>query len=504
MGQVALGSQMLHYQASRLSGGERQRVAIARALAAEPDVMICDEITSALDVSVQGSIVELLEGLRQERGISMLFVTHNLALVRSIAARVEILQEGRVVEAGSVVDGHGHARSRSTPASSCRTAHGSTDVGAHLHHGVPALGPPVRRPPARRRGGAMPSCPRAAAASCRAGPRPIAVRGRGRRPPARPRRLGRGDVDDLVARGGPRHCRPRVVRRRARPRHAVPRRLDDQVGAGPPGRTGGPRRSPGARPTPSTSHVPELRAPATTAHGARPAHDDDRASTGSRTTATPTASPPGCSAASPTVATRAPCSRGVRPASRPAPGSTTAPPTRRCSTGCASAPPAHLRRRRGPAVEQLGCTRDAFVAVDGTASRWPAAGWPPPHGTGPASRCSPSTAAPSQATAARRRLGRRGRAAGVPVPARRPAAQQHHDPRRLRLPLVADGRRRARVTADGSRGQFAAADRHTGAVVVKTSLWPYDDFLVDRQARDLSYLGLHALLDLSDAAPTPN
>ena len=52
-----------------------------------------------------------------------------------------------------------------------------------------------------------------------------------------------------------------------------------------------------------------------------------------------------------------------------------------------------------------------------------------------------------------------------------------------------------RVTADGSRGQFACADRRTGAVVVKTSQWPYDDFLVDRQARDLSYLGLHALLD---------
>jgi len=101
--QVALGPRMLKYQASRLSGGERQRVAIARALAAEPDVLICDEITSALDVSVQGSIVALLEGLRQTRGISMLFVTHNLALVRSIAARVEILQAGRVVEAGSVV-----------------------------------------------------------------------------------------------------------------------------------------------------------------------------------------------------------------------------------------------------------------------------------------------------------------------------------------------------------------------------------------------------------------
>ena len=101
---------MLRYQASRLSGGERQRVAIARALAAEPDVIICDEITSALDVSVQGSIVELLEGLRTSRGISMLFVTHNLALVRSIAARVEILQQGRVVESGPVVDVMDHPR----------------------------------------------------------------------------------------------------------------------------------------------------------------------------------------------------------------------------------------------------------------------------------------------------------------------------------------------------------------------------------------------------------
>jgi CubicO group peptidase (beta-lactamase class C family) len=59
-------------------------------------------------------------------------------------------------------------------------------------------------------------------------------------------------------------------------------------------------------------------------------------------------------------------------------------------------------------------------------------------------------------------------------------------------PMDDDGHR---VTADGSRGQFAAVDRRTGAVVVKTSQWPYDDFLVDRQARDLSYLGLHALLD---------
>jgi peptide/nickel transport system ATP-binding protein len=102
--QVALGPAVLKYQASRLSGGERQRVAIARALAAEPDVLVCDEITSALDVSVQGSIVALLESLRESRGISMLFVTHNLALVRSIADRVQILNAGRIVESGPVVE----------------------------------------------------------------------------------------------------------------------------------------------------------------------------------------------------------------------------------------------------------------------------------------------------------------------------------------------------------------------------------------------------------------
>jgi peptide/nickel transport system ATP-binding protein len=102
--QVALGPGVLKLQTNRLSGGERQRVAIARALAAEPDILVCDEITSALDVSVQGSIVELLEDLRKSRGISMLFVTHNLALVRSIAARVQILNAGRLVESGSVVE----------------------------------------------------------------------------------------------------------------------------------------------------------------------------------------------------------------------------------------------------------------------------------------------------------------------------------------------------------------------------------------------------------------
>ncbi|MFN8222046.1 MAG: ABC transporter ATP-binding protein [Gaiellales bacterium] len=84
----------------QLSGGERQRAAIARALIAEPGVLICDEVTSALDVSVQATIVELLSELQARLGLSLLFVTHNLPLVRSLATRAIVLRDGRVVETG--------------------------------------------------------------------------------------------------------------------------------------------------------------------------------------------------------------------------------------------------------------------------------------------------------------------------------------------------------------------------------------------------------------------
>jgi peptide/nickel transport system ATP-binding protein len=102
--QVSLSASYAANYPDQLSGGERQRVAIARALIVAPSVLICDEVTSALDVSSQAAIVELLAGLQRELGLAMIFVTHNLPLVRSIAQRVIVLADGRVVEQGDTAE----------------------------------------------------------------------------------------------------------------------------------------------------------------------------------------------------------------------------------------------------------------------------------------------------------------------------------------------------------------------------------------------------------------
>ena len=111
---VNLSSKMANRYPHEFSGGQRQRIVIARALAMNPGFLVCDESVSALDVSVQAQVLNLLNELKRELGLTMLFISHDLSVVRYMSDRIMVMHQGRIVESGPADQVYHHPQSAYT------------------------------------------------------------------------------------------------------------------------------------------------------------------------------------------------------------------------------------------------------------------------------------------------------------------------------------------------------------------------------------------------------
>ncbi len=149
---VRLGPHYLDRLPGQLSGGEKQRVAIARAFAAEPEIVLCDEITSALDVSVQAAMLELLNEFKRMKGTTYVFVSHDLAVVRALSDRVAVLYQGRLCEVGSTEKVYGNQTHPYTTVLLNAVLEPDPDVAPTLMaEDVTELSPPAKGCPFQRR-----------------------------------------------------------------------------------------------------------------------------------------------------------------------------------------------------------------------------------------------------------------------------------------------------------------------------------------------------------------
>jgi ABC-type glutathione transport system ATPase component len=137
---MELSADLLRRFPRQLSGGQQQRVAIARAFAAEPDLLLCDEITSALDVSVQAHVLKLLQGIQKKSGAACLFISHDLGVIKQIADETVVMKDGKVVETGPthrIFDNPSHDYTRLLLAAASRREDYAELAGSHSPPGTP-------------------------------------------------------------------------------------------------------------------------------------------------------------------------------------------------------------------------------------------------------------------------------------------------------------------------------------------------------------------------------